>query len=238
MFFKSKKRGVANSIPDLESVQSEPVGKDRQTVTGIQETLPTSAVNGSAVSADTSLPRPVATAVSTSAQSSPPPSIDLRHGAAISKRMEAALGEIVAVLMRSELHQKMTLAEVRAFVLPAVLLGQFSIAEAQSKANGMTTPVGFVLWANVSPEIDARLSDLNGTAYQLASNDWNSGSIPWVLMALGDQRLVGGLLNNLVKQAWAGRKAKMRIKGADGKILVRVLEPAPAGAPEASTASS
>lgn len=143
----------------------------------------------------------------------------------LSKRIEAALGEIVAVLMRSEAHQPMTLGDVRKFVLPGILLGQFSIAEAQSKANGMTTPVGFVLWANVSKEVDARLSDMTSGALNISATDWNSGDIPWVMIAAGDQNLVSAILDTLMKQTWAGKDTKMRIKGGDGKVTLSVLRP-------------
>lgn len=224
MFFKSKKSAVAQAIPEVSAVPSA-----RAAPASSQEVAPPASTPPPPSRSPS--PPPSASAGSTSGPptsatpTSPATADELRKGAMLSKRIEAALGEIVAVLMRSEAHQTMTLGDVRKFVLPGILLGQFSIAEAQSKANGMTTPVGFVLWANVSKEVDVRLSDMTSGALNISATDWNSGDIPWVMIAAGDQNLVSAILDTLMKQTWAGKDVKMRIKGGDGKVALSVLRP-------------
>jgi RTX toxin acyltransferase family len=67
---------------------------------------------------------------------------ELKRRAGLSKRMMAAFGEAVSVLMRSEVHRHQFMADLEWLVLPAIATGQFSIIDAQSKSIGFTQPVG------------------------------------------------------------------------------------------------
>jgi hypothetical protein len=68
-----------------------------------------------------------------------------RANAAASKRLSAAFGEIVSILMRSPKHRATSLSDLEWLVVPPVVMGQFCLAEARSKTNGLITPVGVVL---------------------------------------------------------------------------------------------
>lgn len=149
---------------------------------------------------------------------------EARKRAMLAKQAAAALGEIVSLLMRAPAEKHRALSDLEWMVLPAVVTGQYAVADAQSKTTGAVMPVGAVVWAFVSPQIDRQLSDTAGEPFQLQPQDWRSGEIPWVVMAIGDQKVLGGLLQNLAKTVFKDRPAKMRAKGPDGNIVVGRLE--------------
>lgn len=72
------------------------------------------------------------------------PADELKRRAGLSKRMMAAFGEAVSVLMRSEAHRHQFVADLEWLVLPAIAAGQMSMMDAQSKTIGFTQPVGLV----------------------------------------------------------------------------------------------
>jgi hemolysin-activating ACP:hemolysin acyltransferase len=148
---------------------------------------------------------------------------EAQRRAAYSHRISAAFGEIVSVLMRAPAYRQLTLAGVEELVVPAVITGQFFLAEAHSKENGFTSPVGVVLWASVSPEVDYRLSTTLDQPFRLGANEWKSGDILWLVDAIGDQRIVGGMLKHLQSTPWKGRNVKLRMKNPQGQTEVKTL---------------
>lgn len=149
---------------------------------------------------------------------------EAKRRAAMSRQVSAAFGDIVSVLMRSPGFKAMPLGELEAFVVPAVATGQFSVAQAQLKANGAVAPVGVVLWASVSPEIDVRLAGAPDKPVRLQPNEWRSGDVIWIVEAAGDRRVIAAQLKRLTSAEWKGRVVKLRVRGQDGKPAVRVLE--------------
>lgn len=143
--------------------------------------------------------------------------------AAAAKKMASAFGEIVAVLMRSPADRKRSIGDLEWMIAPAVARGQYLIAEAQSKETGAAGPIGFVVWALVSPEVDARLSD-PATAPNLSPSDWGSGQIPWIMAGAGDQRILNGLLQQMTRSVFKDREVKMRVQGPDGKVTAGRVE--------------
>lgn len=146
-----------------------------------------------------------------------------------SRRAHASLGEVVSVLMRSPFHAKLTLEQVQAIAAPAIATRQFMVANTHDPATGMAGPIATIMWANVSDEIDAKLSDAATEApFPLKPADWRSGENAWVVAVAGDQRAAGQLLRVLHGRTLKGRKIKTRIRSADGKFTVRTLDAAPA----------
>jgi hemolysin-activating ACP:hemolysin acyltransferase len=145
---------------------------------------------------------------------------EAKKRAAASKRMAASFGEIALLMSRSPAEQHYALRDLDWLVAPAVSLGQFALAEAQSKTNGLVVPVGAVLWALVSPEVDQRLSAQEAGPIRLAPAEWRSGDIPWVIHTVGEPKILGGLMEQLTKTVFKDRAPKMRIRGQDGKAKV------------------
>ena len=148
----------------------------------------------------------------------------LNKMAAASKALTAALGEIAALLMHSPQYKYYTLADLEWLIVPALSTGQFSLATAQSKANGLTSPVGLVLWASVSEDVDKRLSAAAAQPLRLKPQDWKSGDILWVILALGDQRVVQGMLKGIQDKQWGRKPARAYVRDKEGKPTIVTIE--------------
>lgn len=155
------------------------------------------------------------------------PADELKRRAGLSKQLMSAFGEAVSVLMRSESHRHQFIADIEWLVIPAIASGQFSIVDAQSKSIGFTQPVGLVLWARVSPEVDQRLSSNLTQPIRLKPQEWASGDILWLVEAVGDNRVMGTMLKTLSEKEWKGRRVKLRARDENGKPVVRTIEPTP-----------
>lgn len=148
---------------------------------------------------------------------------EAKRRAQVSKQMTASLGGLTMLLMRSPTERQLTLADLEWMAVPAINFGQIALAEVQAKDTGVVSPVGAVLWAFVSPEVDARLSDLT-TSGKLSPEEWRSGDIPWIVLAAGDNRILGSLLDKLKGTAFKGKLPKMRLRGSDGKVVVGTID--------------
>lgn len=148
---------------------------------------------------------------------------ELRKRMIASKQMAATFGDIVTLLMRSPSDKHQSLADLEWLVVPAVARGQYALAEARLKETGASVPVGVVLWALVSTEVDERLSAPENPL-RLKPDEWRSGDIPWIMHATGDVKVLAGLVQRLPEAALRDRRPKMRVRGADGKISVGHLE--------------
>lgn len=154
---------------------------------------------------------------------------EMKKRLALSQRLSMAFGEIVTVLMRSQGHKHLSLADLEWAAAPAVITGQFSLAEAQSKTNGMVAPVAVVMWATVNDELDQRLMAGLDHPVRLAMQDWRSGPHLWVMDAVGDPRVIGSMFERLVQNEWKGQSAKMRTRNPEGKPVIATIAPKPAG---------
>ena len=133
------------------------------------------------------------------------------------RQVDLTLGQIVTILMRSAQHKHRPLADLEWLVLPAILSGQYRVAQAQQ--SGVAVPVGVALWASVSIDVDQRLSDLS-VPWQLQSDEWRSGDIPWLVELVADTPTQQALLNHLGETVFKGRGIKMRARDADGKTQI------------------
>ena len=146
------------------------------------------------------------------------PQADIEKRAAASQRLLLSFGQIVSVLARSPQFRTLPLSEIEGLVGPAIMAGQFLVAEALS--NGAVAPVAVALWANVSDEVDRRLSENLEQAIRIEPKDWRSGDIPWLILLAGDRRAITPLLKQFQDGPLKGRAPKMRIKAQDGKTIV------------------
>jgi hemolysin-activating ACP:hemolysin acyltransferase len=143
--------------------------------------------------------------------------------AATAVRHSLAFAQIVSMLMRSQQHKRYPIATLEWLVIPPLLTGQFSIAEARSNQNGASAPVAVALWARVSPEVDKRLSENLDKPMQLRPREWRSGDILWLVEAVGAPRVLPQFLKHLTETTFKGREVKVRSRGADGKPNVSRL---------------
>jgi hemolysin-activating ACP:hemolysin acyltransferase len=141
----------------------------------------------------------------------------------VSARLLMRFGEVVSVMMRAQQFRDLPLKQLQEVVVPPLMLGQFLVAEAQSKAQGFVTPVAAALWARVSKEVDQRLSQNLEAPVQLAPKDWNSGDIGWLIVLVGNVQALAPLLKQLQETTFKGHPVKMRSRGKDGKRVVTTL---------------
>lgn len=151
----------------------------------------------------------------------------MQQAAARSRALAASLGAVVAILMRSPEYRNAALSDIEKLIGPAIGFDQVAIVEARDPNSGIVAPVAAVLWAQVSPEIDQRLSDTANPKPQLEPRDWKSGPIPWIITAVGAKGAVSKLLEQLVKARFADTPPKIRVRDKDGQSkigFVRVNE--------------
>lgn len=160
---------------------------------------------------------------------------DARRHAIAGKQLAAAFGEMVTLLLRSKADRSRPLSDLEWMIAPAVMTGQFAIADAQSKTTGAISPVGAVLWAMVSEEVDGKLSDVTKTDLRLEAQEWKSGDIPWIILAMGDKRVVAGLIKKISDEVFKSQAPKIRSRDKDGKPVVGRVQ---AGEPPAGTDAS
>lgn len=64
-----------------------------------------------------------------------------------------ALGGIVGVLMRTKQFRTLTLSDLEALVVPALLSNQLACASTSANANGLVGPAAIALWAKAFTEV-------------------------------------------------------------------------------------
>jgi cytolysin-activating lysine-acyltransferase len=125
--------------------------------------------------------------------------------------------------MQSPLYRHYAIADLEWLVVPPLVAGAFALAEANTQANGPSFPVATVLWASVSPDVDKRLSENLTAPIRLRPDEWRSGDQFWVIAAIGEPKVLGGLLQQLQKAAFGDRSVKIRTAGEDGKVTVKMI---------------
>ena len=129
------------------------------------------------------------------------------------KTTSAVLGEIVWLMSQSPLHKQFFISDLEWFVMTPVLLQQFRLFYDQQK------PIGVVLWARVSAEVEARLAE--GTP-KLRPQDWRSGDRPWVVEVIAPFGGAEEMVRDLKAKVFADRELKFVMLGADEKMEIRI----------------
>jgi hemolysin-activating ACP:hemolysin acyltransferase len=155
--------------------------------------------------------------------------------------------------MRDPNFRTMPIADLEWLVLPAVMSGQFRVAEApasllgreqrpdkgsdkaraqgqameqgkaQAGAGGVLVPVAVALWARVSKEIDAALAGNLDRPVRLKPNQWASGDSVWLVAAAGDRRALPKLIDGLAQGELKGQRIRMRVRGPGNTVVVKTL---------------
>ncbi|MGO8739986.1 toxin-activating lysine-acyltransferase [Rhodoblastus sp.] len=155
----------------------------------------------------------------------PPPKFDQRHiGAAASKLVAASIGDIVTVFSRSPAHRHFSLADVEWMILPAVLNGQFYVAEFENRQTGFRAPIAVATWAFVSEEVDRRICANPSQRIRLRPDEWKSGDIAWIVDLVGDPRGVAGAVEWLNAEPFKERGAKIAVGDRSGAIRIDTLD--------------
>lgn len=147
-----------------------------------------------------------------------------RIGAAVSKMISAAVGEIAIVMSRAPSHKHYALADIEWMVLPAVLSGQFYVAEATRQEDGSRVPVAAITWATVSEDVDARLTTHDGPLpARLRPEEWTSGETPWIIDMIGDPCGLDVALKQLFAGPWKEAQPKLSVRGVEGVRQAKIV---------------
>lgn len=145
---------------------------------------------------------------------------------AMARRATAAFGQIMALLLRSPAHQRMTVAEIQSVIAPIVMNGQYALAGRRFSENGFVRPIAAVLWVEVSEEVDQRLLSSKGLELRLKRVEISSGPIIWLIDVLGDGSTVEALLGKLRATVWRDRMVRARALRPDGSVEIKSLRDA------------
>ena len=145
--------------------------------------------------------------------------------ATVDIQLGAAFASIVRVMLRSAQYRQLPIAELERRVLPAVRSRQFFIAQRRHARTGVSSPLGFVIWASVSDTISSQFEAVTGPRdIVIPFKEWRSGSNVWMLDALGQTAIMGKMLETLAQSEWKGRQVKARVHTADGNVAIRLVQ--------------
>ena len=150
---------------------------------------------------------------------SAPPSnpVDAERQVSAAIRQTISYAQMVSILSRSPAHRHFSLGDLEWMIVPPLLAGQFAIAEAKPSPESPALPMALVLWAIVSPAVDERLSNDLTKPIRLTPDEWQSGTIPWVVDAAGDPRILPSFIHQATEATFKGREVKIRLLDDDGK---------------------
>jgi cytolysin-activating lysine-acyltransferase len=158
------------------------------------------------------------------AESASRPVIDkLQVGAAASALVSAAIGEIAVVYSRSPEHKHYALVDIEWLILPAVLRGQFYVAQAARKDTGFRAPIAVATWAFVSEEVDRRLSADLTHRIRLRPDEWKCGDIAWIVDLVGAPAGVANAVQWLKAGPFKEREAKVVVRDATNTTQVMTV---------------
>jgi cytolysin-activating lysine-acyltransferase len=137
----------------------------------------------------------------------------------------AALGEIMSVLLQSPRHRRVTLGTLARQMVPAYLTNQFVLARAKSKnGEASATPVGVAFWASVSDEVDKRLSSDPKGPIELSDNEWQSGSIIWLLDVVAAPKVGAALVKSIREKVGSDKTIKIRTADTEGRPIIKAIK--------------
>lgn len=129
----------------------------------------------------------------------------------------AAFGEIMSVLLQSPRHAEVTLGALARQLVPAFLADQYILARGKpAHPAAPPAPVGFVIWASVSEEVDERLQRQAGDFPVLGKDDWQSGDIIRILDVVAAPQVAAALLKSVREKV--GPDRTIRFRGHDATI--------------------
>jgi cytolysin-activating lysine-acyltransferase len=213
--WKKKKAKIAAGDATMRGLASQ------SETSAVNVSVPTSGGEEVVTSSDETPKSPVPNEAENVVTSSAIPTTPQQQSAI--RQVDVSLGQIVSILIRSPQHKQRPLADLEWLVLPAVLSGQFRVAQAQQA--GIPMPVGVALWASVSTAVDQRLSDLS-IPLRVNPDEWRSGDILWLVELVADTKIQQALLKNLGDTVLKERGIKMRVRDADGKTQIGTFKAA------------
>ncbi len=130
------------------------------------------------------------------------------------------LGEIVWLMSTSPIHKQFFISDLEWLVMTPVILQQFRMFyQNASEAQGGQRPIGVVLWARVSEDVEQMLE--RGTL-KMRPHDWKSGDRLWVVEVIAPFGGHDAMVADLKANVFPTEKLKV-LALVDGRKVVRVV---------------
>ncbi|MGL3609098.1 toxin-activating lysine-acyltransferase [Rhizobium sp. G187] len=112
--------------------------------------------------------------------------------------LQSTVGQVVLAMSSAPRYRSTMLSELTNLVIDPLLNDRIAIA-VQKSASGVEPPA-IAIWATVSPEVDAKISEQTAAGVfpvRLKPADWRSGEIAWLLDVIAPTReLATAVLRN------------------------------------------
>lgn len=117
----------------------------------------------------------------------------LKKVAAVRSQVRETFGKIVMAMMMLPRYRRQTLEDLHHLVLEPLIRDRIAIAHPAKGGEAILSDIsGLAIWASVSEEVDAQIREqIKAGVFplRLKSEDWNSGSINWLLDVIAPDRL-------------------------------------------------
>lgn len=168
--------------------------------------------------------------------------------AGLRQHVRESFGKVAMSMMMLPRYRHQTLADLQHLVLDPLIRDRIAIAQRAGEGLVAQDIAGVAIWASVSEEVDAKIRDqiAAGTwPVRLKSEEWNSGSINWLLDVIAsDQRSVASVIANFrqVVKEGALKLHPLITRLVDAETLEKMgatrgaaATPAPQSVPEGET---
>ena len=134
----------------------------------------------------------------------------------------AAFGAMVSMMMKSPAYHHHSLVDLEWLLVPAILNNQFMLNMTRTES-GASIPGAFTIWAQVSEDVDRRLSANPAIPLRLSQEEWKSGDIVWLIEAIGPEESVTPMVQRLHAALAENQPMKMRVFDKDGQPKILAL---------------
>lgn len=121
------------------------------------------------------------------------------------------IGQVAWLMMSSPIHKHLFLTDLEWLVIPPVISGQFRLWRRGE------IPVGFISWAKLSDEAEARLK---AGARKISPPDWQSGPHTWIMDVIVPFGGQDEAINELRNGPFKGQRVKMLKPAPGGGVAV------------------
>lgn len=133
----------------------------------------------------------------------PVPQLDpeiLRKVAQLRLQVRETFGKVVMAMMMQARYRHQTVADLQHLVLEPLIRDRIAVAHSAQSDPELSDIAGLAIWASVSDEVDSHIREqIRAGVFpvRLKPEDWNSGSINWLLDVIApDSRSTASVIAN------------------------------------------
>lgn len=162
---------------------------------------------------------------SPAAGGAPAPQLDpeiLKKVAQLRLQVRESFGKVVMAMMMLPRYRHQSVADLQHLVLEPLIRDRIAIAHSAKSDPETSDIAGLAIWASVSEEVDSQIREQVRAGVfpvRLKAEDWNSGSINWLLDVIApDARSTAGVIANFSQVV---KEGSLRLH----PIVTRLVDP-------------